>query len=183
MLRELRLHQGSGTARAQLSTIRETNGVGFQLAMPLSPASWKLTPRRHRTVIPRTVLSYLRLLAAVTLIVCFDVSTFGAEPVPETDYQSEVLQDRPIAWWRFQDAAMPTMPRPATKRAGIRLYRGGVTSRPGRRDRGPRGRFDGKRAFLEVPHHADFAIGELSVEVWFRSSHPGTPNSGRAARR
>ncbi len=41
----------------QLSTVRETSGVSFQLARPLSPASWKLTPRRHRTVISRTVLS------------------------------------------------------------------------------------------------------------------------------
>jgi hypothetical protein len=40
-----------------LSTVRELSGVRFQLAMPRYPASWKLTPRRNRTVISRTMLS------------------------------------------------------------------------------------------------------------------------------
>ena len=52
-----RYELGSGTSG--LSTVRETSGVSFQLAMSLSPASWKLTPRRHRTVISQTVLSAL----------------------------------------------------------------------------------------------------------------------------
>ena len=50
---------GTGIANG-LSIVRETSGVSFQLAMPLSTASWKLTPRKNRTVISRTVLSIVR---------------------------------------------------------------------------------------------------------------------------
>ena len=38
------------------SIAREISGVSFQLAMPPSPASWKLTPRKNRTAISRTML-------------------------------------------------------------------------------------------------------------------------------
>ncbi len=43
----------------QLGTGREESGVSFQLAMPLSAASWKLTPRKNRTVNSRARLACL----------------------------------------------------------------------------------------------------------------------------
>ena len=120
------------------------------------------------------MLSYLRLLAAVMLIVCFDVSTFGAEPVRKTDYQAEVLRDQPVAWWRLQDSttADGAVVQDEMGRHPGR-YQGGVTPEAGPVGiKGRAARFDGRRAFLDVPHHAEFALDDISVELWFRSTQP-----------
>lgn len=91
-------------------------------------------------------------------------------------YLHKVQQDRPVAWWRFQDptcadgaVAKDTMgSHDGTFRGGIKL------------DVGPAGiggkaaRFDGRTAYVDIPHHKHLALNELSVECWFRSRQPWT---------
>ena len=47
--------RGGGWGDAPLSIVRGISGISFQLAMERSTASWKLTPRKDRSVIFRTV--------------------------------------------------------------------------------------------------------------------------------
>ena len=90
------------------------------------------------------------------------------------DYAREVFNDSPVAWWRFQDSACTdgAAAKDATGRhPGV--YRGGVTLEAGPAAIGGRAaRFDGRRAYIDVPHRKGLAISELSVEVWVKATQP-----------
>ena len=83
----------------------------------------------------------------------------------------EVRRDAPVAWWRFteentQDGSA------ATDVMGSHpgIYHGKVVpGSQGNRAGGCSVRLDG-RSYVEVAHHKDFELNELSVEFWFHSS-------------
>jgi len=105
-----------------------------------------------------------QILAALTLVA----------PARAANYEVEVRQDGPCAWWRFQDpsCAEETVAKDETGRHPG-LYRGGVTSEAGPTAIGGRAaRFDGRRAYLNVPDQNDLALNELSVELWVKSRQP-----------
>ena len=89
------------------------------------------------------------------------------------DYAAAVREDRPLAWWRFEDDAYHDGAAAKDEVAG----RPGTYHRV-QREAGVPGigghaaRFDGTASFLEVPHHPAFALDELSVEFWFKATQP-----------
>ncbi len=110
------------------------------------------------------------LITGLLLIMAADATTAAA------DYTQEVRRDNPIAWWRFQDTAFAD--GAATKDemgAHSGTYRGGVTLEAGLSGTGGKAaKFDGRGAYVEIPHHADFTQNTLSVECWFRSTQAWT---------
>ncbi len=93
---------------------------------------------------------------------------------PTAQYEAEVGRDRPVAWWRFQELAGSegaTVADTAEKHPGTR--HGRVTLEPGPPAiGGSAAGFDGIGAYIEVPHHAEFELAAISVELWFKSSQP-----------
>jgi len=113
------------------------------------------------------------LVFVMTLMSCASAVT-AAAPALSADYGAEVRKDGPIAWWRFQDSAC-TDGAAAKDETGRHpgVYRGGVTLEAGPAAIGGRAaRFDGRRAYIDVPHQTDLAISELSVEVWVKATQP-----------
>ena len=98
----------------------------------------------------------------------------GISPVARADYAQEVMKDRPVAWWRFQDysSAGGAVAKDETGRhAGV--YLGHTTFEAGVPGIGGKAaKFDGKTACVQVAPHQDLAISELSVEVWIKSKQP-----------
>ncbi|MCX6878158.1 MAG: LamG domain-containing protein [Verrucomicrobia bacterium] len=92
-------------------------------------------------------------------------------PAARADYAGEVMQDRPVAWWRFGDPASgngAAVRDAAGKHPGI--YHGNTTVGDGVPGIGGKAAlFDGTTAYVEVPHHTDFALDTLSVECWFQT--------------
>ena len=88
------------------------------------------------------------------------------------DYAREILRDKPVAWWRFQDeraAEGVTARDSAAKHDGI--YRGGVTLEPGPAKIGGKAvRFDGRSGLVSITDHRDFASERISVEFWLKSA-------------
>ncbi|MCY2991190.1 MAG: LamG domain-containing protein [Planctomycetota bacterium] len=113
---------------------------------------------------------HVHLIAGAVLSLAMTLSGWAA------DYGAEVRKDTPLAWWRFQEpttADGDTVKDETGQHAG--LYRGGVKHESGPPGIGGRAaRFDGQRAFIDVPHQAAFALDELSVEVWVRATQPWT---------
>ncbi|MCX6872413.1 MAG: LamG domain-containing protein [Verrucomicrobia bacterium] len=87
------------------------------------------------------------------------------------DYVQEVGNDKPLGWWRFDDQA-GTTGAIARDQVGVHAgtYHGGVALEADGPFTGSKAAtFDGK-SYVEVPHHADFALNTLSVEFWFKST-------------
>ena len=88
------------------------------------------------------------------------------------DYAREILRDKPIAWWRFQDertAEGVTARDSAANHDGI--YYGRVTLEPGpARIGGKAVRFDGRSGHVSITDHRDFASERISVEFWLKST-------------
>ena len=86
------------------------------------------------------------------------------------DYAQEVRLDKPLAWWRFDDQASASG-AVARDQMGVHpgTYHGGAAlEAEGPPTGGKAANFDGK-SYVEIPHHADFALSTLSVEFWFKS--------------
>jgi len=87
-------------------------------------------------------------------------------------YVREVLTDRPIGYWRFEEE-MPADSSPAADDSGYRhdgRYRGRVNSSSGvPRIGGRAARFDGTSGMVCVPHRAVFSLRSISVELWLRT--------------
>lgn len=79
------------------------------------------------------------------------------------DYSQEVSRDAPIAGYRFQDASTSdgaTAKDETGQHPGV--FHGGVTTDDGVRGIGGKAaRFNGRSAYVEVPHHKDFALNAL----------------------
>jgi hypothetical protein len=92
--------------------------------------------------------------------------------VAENRYVRTVLSDRPMGYWRFEEET-PADSAPATDASGHRhdgRYRGNVSSTQGVPGIGGRAaRFDGTSGMVCVPHHADFSLRSISVELWLRT--------------
>jgi len=103
---------------------------------------------------------------------------YSTSAIAHADYVGEVRKDKPLAWWRFQDAAGDRAMAKDEGGAHPGTYHGGVVMEAGVPGTGGQAaRFDGKAAYIEIPHHEDFALNTLSVECWFRSTQPWTaPN-------
>jgi predicted GH43/DUF377 family glycosyl hydrolase len=88
------------------------------------------------------------------------------------DYPDEVRQDLPIGYWRFVDESADEgmlAKDEIGRHPGV--YHGGITldvDAPA--TGGKAARFDGKSAYVEIPSHADFALDEMSVELWLKST-------------
>ncbi|MBL7133097.1 MAG: hypothetical protein ISS78_03280, partial [Phycisphaerae bacterium] len=111
----------------------------------------------------------------VPLLLCqFLLMSPAGSTAARGDYAREVLKDSPVAWWRFRDSVCTdgAAAKDETGRhAGV--YRGGVTLESGPAGIGGRAaRFDGRRAYIDVPHKKGLAISELSVEIWVKSKQP-----------
>jgi hypothetical protein len=113
-------------------------------------------------------LSVQRLTAAVAFALVAAANANGAGP----DYLSEILRDKPIAWWRFQEGTADegeTSRDSAAKHDGI--YRGGVTLEAGpAKIGGKAARFNGSSGHVSIANHPDFASETISVEFWFKST-------------
>ena len=99
--------------------------------------------------------------------------------VAQADYAQEVVKDRPVAWWRFQDPASTdgaTAKDETGRHSGV--YHGNTRVEAGVPGIGGKSaKFDGRTGYMEVPNHADFAPNTLTVECWFRSHQVWTePN-------
>ena len=87
------------------------------------------------------------------------------------DYAQEVRQDKPLAWWRFDDLASSSGAI-ARDQMGVHpgAYHGGVAlEAEGPPTGGKAATFDGK-SYVEIPHAAGLALNTLSVEFWFKST-------------
>jgi hypothetical protein len=90
------------------------------------------------------------------------------------EYEAEVGKDGPVAWWRFResgDGEAGTVADVAGKHPGTRHGRVAPVQGPAG-IAGRAARFDGKGAFVEVPHHAAFESVSVSVECWFKTTQP-----------
>ena len=102
-----------------------------------------------------------------------------------TDYAREIRQDHPVAWWRFQDPSCAdravTSDETGTHSG---TFRGGITL-----DAGPPGvggkaaKFDGRTAYVEVPHHKDLALNILPSSVGSVRHRLGPNRIGQRAQR
>mgnify|MGYP000926540544 FL=1 len=90
----------------------------------------------------------------------------------ENRYVRVVLSDGPTGYWRFEEET-PADSAPGADASGRRhdgRYRGNVSSAPGVPGIGGRAaRFDGSSGMVCVPHHADFSLRSISVELWLRT--------------
>jgi len=126
-----------------------------------------MKPTSDRTIVP--VGRFVSL--AVPFCICHILLI---SPAARGDYAREVLKDKPVAWWRFADKTTADG-APANDETGRNsgVYRGGVTPEAGPAAIGRRAvRFDGRRAYINVPHKKSLAISELSVEFWVKSKQP-----------
>ena len=104
------------------------------------------------------------------IIVAALVGLMLAREASAGGYEAEVRKDGPVAWWRFQEPGAAVADA-IGKHPGTR--HGNVTFEAGPAAIGGRAAcFDGKTAYIEVPHHAEFALATISVEFWFRSTQP-----------
>jgi len=109
----------------------------------------------------------MKLSISALIVIYGGLGIFAAR----ADYAGEVLKDRPVAWWRFADSASGNgsdVRDAAGKHPGI--YHGNTTVVDGVPGIGGKAAlFDGTTAYVEVPHHTDFALDTLSVECWFQT--------------
>ena len=116
---------------------------------------------------------FVRLMVPLLLCGLLLMSPVGGASA-RADYAREVLKDKPVAWWRFRDSVC-TDGAAAKDETGRHpgVYRGGVTLEAGPAGIGGRAaRFDGRRAYIDVPRKKGLAISELSVEIWVKSKQP-----------
>jgi hypothetical protein len=97
--------------------------------------------------------------------------------VERAEYPTQVLADHPIGYWRFNDTLPPGMTTildsSPTHQNG-RLH-GGVRSISGVPGIGGRAlSFDGATGFVSIPNRAEYAVDDLSVELWVQSTEPWT---------
>ncbi len=90
-------------------------------------------------------------------------------------YDREVGSDKPLAWWRFQESDCADGSAVKDEIAGhAGLYKGSVSLEAGPTGVGGRAAaFEGK-GLVEIAHHKDFDLNELSVEFWFKSTQAWT---------
>ncbi len=110
------------------------------------------------------------VLRSLLAVVCA-VSARGAEP-PAGTYWGEVFRDHPAVYYRFEGgealageagplAAAEKVSREGVSAAGVRIVADGAL--------GSAASFDGA-SLLEIPAGAVGGSGDLSVELWFRST-------------
>lgn len=118
----------------------------------------------RRTTYRSAAVSYCAAIAGLMLI--------GSTRANE--YESEIAKDHPVAWWRFQQSTgADGAPVADTRDRHAGTTRGQVAIEAGPTAIGGKAaRFDGTGAFVEIPHHADFDLAAISVELWFKSTQP-----------
>ncbi len=109
------------------------------------------------------------------MLSCWCVLTLSATAVPAVEpdqYARQVKQDRPLAWWRFQDPdSSPNSSAKDETGSHPGAYRGGVSLEDGPPGVGRRAaRFDGKTGYVEIPHQEDLSPSAISVEFWFKTA-------------
>ena len=120
-------------------------------------------PVRRFSVIP--LLTFLVLLGALFIASCQGAGAGNA------NYAHEVWKDKPLGWWRFDDQSSASGAI-AMDQMGVHpgTYHGGVALEAEGPPTGSKAAtFDGK-SYLEIPHHAEFALNTLSVEFWLKST-------------
>ncbi len=119
-------------------------------------------------------------IARIALIAVAAVLTFASTArTVQADYPSEVRQDHPLAYWRFEDAAADQQTdRPAQSETGDHAaqYRGAVAATAGVPGIGGNAAaFQSPGAHVWIPPHPALDGNVISIEFWF-SSTQGFPD-------
>jgi hypothetical protein len=129
---------------------------------------------------------FLNAMCGCGIGLVIDLSHIDPPPVEDpSPYYQAVMEDTPVGYWRF-DEASGTLAYDYSGNNRHGFYDGGVTQNQSTPicENGPSILLDGVNDSVFVPHHADFATPEFSVEAWLkRDGNPtttcgGAPTSG-----